>query len=81
MFITVDHGRGDLDESQWTSHGTKIPDAHEIWFAVLAPGVAAKGEMKEGMQLYQKQFAQTIASLMGLTFEAEHPIGEAISTI
>ncbi len=81
LFITVDHGRGDLDKSQWTSHGTKIPDAHEIWFAVLAPGIAAKGEMREGMQLYQKQFAQTIASLMGLTFEAEHPIGEAISTI
>jgi len=81
LFITVDHGRGDLDKSQWTSHGPKIPDAHEIWFAVLAPGVAGKGEIKEGMQLYQKQFAQTIASLLGLTFKAEHPIGEAVHAI
>lgn len=81
IFITVDHGRGDKDKSQWTSHGASISDAHEIWFAVMAPGVVAKGEIKEAMQLYQMQFAQTIASLMGIHFKANHPVGDAIKTL
>ena len=47
----------------------------------MAPGVAGKGEIKTAGQYYQKQFAQTIASLLGVTFVAEHPIGEKIDEI
>jgi hypothetical protein len=47
----------------------------------MGPGIAAKGEIKTPMQLYQKQFAQTMASLLGFTFKAEHPIGERIDAI
>lgn len=79
IFITTDHGRGGINKSQWTDHGQSVPDASEIWFAVLAPGVPAKGEIKAPMQLYQKQFAQTIANLLGFTYLASHPIGEAIN--
>jgi hypothetical protein len=78
LFITTDHGRGDKNKDQWTSHGKSIDEAGEIWFAVMAPNVSAKGEVKESIQLYQKQFSQTIASLLGLTFVADHPIGEKI---
>ncbi len=78
LFITTDHGRGDTIKEQWTTHGEVIPEASEIWFAVIAPAVSAKGEIKESKQIYQKQFSQTIASLLGLTFEANHPVGEKI---
>lgn len=78
LFITVDHGRGDTEKSEWTSHNNKIKDSHQIWFAVMGPGIKAKGELKNELQLYQKQFAQTIAALLGLEFKAEHPIGEKI---
>jgi bisphosphoglycerate-independent phosphoglycerate mutase (AlkP superfamily) len=81
LFVTVDHGRGDKKKTEWTSHGSEIQDAHEIWFALMGPGIAAKGEIKTPMQLYQKQFAQTMASLLGFTFKAEHPIGERIDAI
>ena len=81
LFITVDHGRGDKDKNQWTDHGKDIPDAHEIWFAVMGPGTPAKGEIKSEMQIYQKQFAQTIASLLGLQFTAEHPVANAVEEI
>jgi hypothetical protein len=78
LFITTDHGRGDKNKDQWTTHGKSVDEANEIWFAVMSPNVSAKGEIKESTQIYQNQFAQTMASLLGLIFEANHPIGEKI---
>lgn len=79
LFITVDHGRGDLNKEQWRDHGSEIPGADEIWFAVMGPDISAKGEIKSQMQIYQKQFAQTIASLLGLKFTAAHPVAEKVN--
>jgi bisphosphoglycerate-independent phosphoglycerate mutase (AlkP superfamily) len=79
LLITTDHGRGDKNKKDWTSHGSNIIGANEIWFAVMAPGLPAKGEVKEDVQLYQKQLAQTIAKLLGLSFIAEHPVAEAVN--
>ena len=76
LVLAVDHGRGAGEK--WTSHGRSVPGAHEIWFAVLGPGIPAKGEMKGGSQLFQKQLAQTIASLVGLAYRARHPVAEKI---
>ncbi|MBA4140424.1 MAG: phosphoglyceromutase [Segetibacter sp.] len=81
LLITTDHGRGDKNKKDWTSHGSNITGANEIWFAVMAPGLPAKGEVKQDMQLYQKQMAQTIAKLLGLSFTAEHPVAEAVDEI
>lgn len=81
IFITTDHGRGDAVKTEWTSHGTSIKDASEIWFAVMAPGVTAKGEVKAGQQTYQQQFAQTIASLLGLVYKADHPIAAPVQSV
>jgi hypothetical protein len=47
----------------------------------MGPDTPAKGEIKTEMQIYQKQFAQTIASLLGLTFTAEHPVDEGVSQV
>jgi hypothetical protein len=81
LFITTDHGRGDAIKKEWTSHGNSIKDAYQIWFAVVAPIIPAKGEIKTEMQLYQKQFAQTIAKLLGYTFGADHPVAKEIETV
>ncbi|MEO6870273.1 MAG: hypothetical protein ABI168_11545 [Ginsengibacter sp.] len=81
LFITVDHGRGDKNKSEWTSHGSDIPGADEIWFALMGPDTSVKGEVKSDMQLYQKQFAQTIASLLSLKFSAAHVVAEGVSAI
>jgi len=78
IFITTDHGRGDKKKEEWTSHNNKIEDSHEIWLAVMGPGITAKGEIRTAMQLYQQQFAQTIAKLTGYTFKADHPIADDI---
>lgn len=81
LFITVDHGRGDIKKEEWTSHGSDIADAHEIWFAVMGPGIEPKGEIRKDSQYYQKQFAQTIARLMGYTYKATHPIAQEIKEL
>ncbi len=82
LFITTDHGRGDIDKDKWTSHGSKrVEDSNEIWIAAIGPGLPAKGEVKEELQLFQQQSAQTIASLLGLTYTAEHPVADAVKEI
>ncbi len=81
LFITTDHGRGDIIKKEWTSHNKKIQDANQIWFAVMGPNTSSNGEIKIDVQLYQKQFAQTIAKLMGYTFKANHPIADEIKFV
>jgi hypothetical protein len=54
---------------------------YEIWFTILAPWIISKGEMKAEMQFYQKQFAQTIAKLLGYTFKANHPVAQEVESV
>lgn len=81
LFVTTDHGRGDVVKTEWTSHGNSIKDAYQIWFAAMGPATPSGGEMKTAVQLYQKQFAQTFAKLMGYTFIAAHPVAEEIKSV
>jgi hypothetical protein len=81
LFITVDHGRGDSKKEEWTSHSNKITGANEIWFAVMGPDSPGGGEVKWPMQVYQQQFAQTIARLMGYNYKAAHPIAPSIPQV
>jgi predicted AlkP superfamily pyrophosphatase or phosphodiesterase len=70
LIITSDHGRGN-DAESWKSHGQKIANADQIWFAVLGPDTPATGEMKGESQYYQNQIAKTLAAFLGLNFNAE----------
>jgi hypothetical protein len=81
LFITVDHGRGDNIKTEWRSHNDKILDSHEIWFAVMGPDSKVQGEMKNEVQIYQQQFAQTFAKLMGYIFKPAHPVAEEVKTV
>lgn len=78
LLITTDHGRGGINKDEWTSHNNKIEDSHEIWLAAIGPDSPARGEIKDDIQLYQQQLAQTIAKLMGYTYQARHPIANEI---
>jgi hypothetical protein len=81
IFITTDHGRGDINKDEWTSHGSSIADAYEIWFAAMGPNISPSGEQKNNVQLFQDQFAQTIAKLLGYTYKASHPISPEIKSV
>ncbi|TZF84921.1 LTA synthase family protein [Pedobacter sp. BS3] len=79
LMIVGDHGRGDDD--LWRSHGRKVPHSDEIWFAVMGPQTKPLGEISAPGQLWQNQYAQTIASFLGLKFPSPHIIGEPIKQV
>ena len=81
IFITTDHGRGDINKEEWTSHGSGIADAYQIWFAAMGSNISPSGEQKNNVQLFQDQFAQTIAKLLGVTYKASHPISPEIKSV
>tara|TARA_Y100000310_G_scaffold338145_1_gene427018 strand:- start:4154 stop:4921 length:768 start_codon:yes stop_codon:yes gene_type:complete len=81
MLITTDHGRGTNPKETWKHHGTRIPNAGEIWFAVMGPQTPASGELKSEAQYYQNQVAPTAMMLLGESFDLEgtgKPIAEAV---
>lgn len=79
LLICPDHGRG--EDSKWTSHGSRVPHANETYLMALGPDTPALGEVKSSGQVYQDQFAQTIANLLGFHFTANHPVGEPVKTV
>lgn len=81
LLITCDHGRGDRIKAQWRDHGSNVEGSSETWFAVIGPDTRPLGEVKQPMQLYHKQYAQTIAHLLGFQFACEHEVGPAIEAL
>lgn len=74
ILITTDHGRG---SSSWGAHTSNTEGADETWFIVISP-YTNKGIVNEQKQYYNEQLAQTMANILGFTYEAEHEIAEAI---
>jgi hypothetical protein len=70
LLITTDHGRGDKVKSEWTSHGQKIQDSHEIWFALLGKNIENLGEISENEQIFQKDLIHLIAEKMNVKFKS-----------
>lgn len=77
--ICPDHGRG--IGRQWTSHGSSAAGSGDTWLAVIGPDTPALGEVKTKTRIYQDQFAQTMAHLLGFEFKADHPVGERVITV
>jgi hypothetical protein len=70
ILITTDHGRGDLIKKQWTSHGQKISDSHQIWYALIGSGVEGLGEISKNEQVFQKELIHIVSKLINVNFES-----------
>lgn len=81
LIVTCDHGRGDEIKDQWRDHGKDVKGASEIWMVAIGPDTKPTGEAKGSGQLYQKQMAATIASLLGFTFKPAQGVAEPINNI
>ena len=79
LIICADHGRG--EGAHWTSHGSSAPHSDETFLMVIGPDSRPLGEVKIPGQIYQDQYAQTIANLLGFNFTPSHPVGEAVKSI
>jgi len=78
FIITTDHGRGRCS-SRWSDHGLLVNGSSQTWLVLIGPNIKPLGEMKNEEQLYQKQIAQTIASLLGENFQSNKPVAPAIA--
>ncbi len=81
LIITCDHGRGDLIKDNWREHGDEVPESNQIWLAVMGPDTEPLGEIKTAGQLYQKQFASTIAGFLGFQFTANHTVASPVASV
>lgn len=80
FFIVPDHGRG--TGKQWTSHGSGTPHSNETWFMVMGPGIKPSGEVRTSEQIYQDQYAKTIARLLGFDYDpAGYQAGKIIESV
>jgi hypothetical protein len=77
IIITTDHGRG-RRSGNWNSHGFWVGGSGETWMALLGNGISPAGELKGKEQVYQKQVAATVASLLGVKFTSRHAFGKPI---
>lgn len=78
LVVTVDHGRGKTDHD-WRNHGSKVPGADEIWFAIASPDVQNRGEWHDHPPLFQNQIAATLAAFLGFDYREQNPeAGEAL---
>jgi Type I phosphodiesterase / nucleotide pyrophosphatase len=78
FIITTDHGRG-KNPGTWYKHGILTSGSGETWFAVMGPGISARGEIKNDEQIFQKQMASTIAMLLGEQFQTSKNKSEPIT--
>jgi hypothetical protein len=67
FLITTDHGRGEKPGT-WHTHNFLTRGSGQTWLALLGPGIAPLGERMVPEQLFEKQFAATIAGLLGVGF-------------
>ena len=78
LLITTDHGRGSKTD-QWHKHSFLTKGSGEAWLAIIGPGIKPLGEIKEPQQIFQKQIANSIATVLGVPFLTEHPVAKAIN--
>lgn len=79
LMVLTDHGRG--VGPQWTDHGSGAAGSGETYLMVLGPDSKPLGEVSKPMQIYQDQFAQTIAHLLGFHFAPDHPVGKPVESV
>jgi hypothetical protein len=58
-------------KTQWTSHGQKINDSHQIWYAMIGAGVEPLGEVKSNEQVYQKELIHKLAKIVNVEFSSK----------
>ena len=73
FFITTDHGRGKKSNT-WKLHGPLTAGSDQGWLMQFGPNIQPLGELQTPAELKLNEFAQTIASYLGLDFKAEHRV-------
>ena len=73
FLITTDHGRGKTAK-HWSGHGPFINGSAQTWLALMGPNIKPEGEINASLQIYNRQFAETIANLLNQDFKTRTPL-------
>lgn len=73
LLITTDHGRG-RTPADWRNHGADVAGSNETWIAMISPRMTERGEWRDAPPMTTSQAAATIASWMGVDWNAEYPL-------
>jgi len=57
----------------WRNHGTTVTGADEVWIAFVSPRMSQRGPWRNHAPLSTSQIAATVASWMGVDWNATHP--------
>lgn len=79
LLITTDHGRGSA--KSWGDHGSDVPGADEIWFALYYPQLKSTGEIKTSKTIYLKELSPTLLRLMGIDSKELSPKTEFVKEL
>ncbi|MBK8954558.1 MAG: alkaline phosphatase family protein [Saprospiraceae bacterium] len=79
--ITTDHGRGDLNKREWTSHGKLINGSNFIWIAAIGPDTPGRGEVQNAKRYFQNQAAKSVAKFLGFDYSNREEVGEIIDVL
>jgi 2,3-bisphosphoglycerate-independent phosphoglycerate mutase len=72
LLVTVDHGRGHTPQD-WRNHGAMVPGSDAVWIAFASPRMTRRGVWQNHAPLSTSQVAATIASWMGVDWNATRP--------
>jgi len=72
LLITTDHGRG-RTAADWRNHGADVVGAEDVWIAFASPRMSQRGPWRDAPTLSTSQVAATLASWMGVDWNADHP--------
>ncbi len=72
LLITTDHGRG-RTPADWRNHSATVAGAEDVWIALVSPRMTKRGSWRDAPPLSTSQIAATIASWMGVDWNADHP--------
>jgi len=72
LLVTTDHGRGRTPQD-WRDHGSRAPGSEDVWMAFVSPRMTRRGDWRGGPPLSTSQIAATLASWLGIDWNADHP--------
>jgi hypothetical protein len=72
IIIATDHGRGKT-AADWRDHGPAVVGSEEVWLAFVSPRMAQRGEWRRHPPLTNSQVAATLASWVGVDWNALRP--------
>ena len=74
LFVSVDHGRGELPLETWRYHGEEIAGSEAVWIAAMGPNISNSGLINTGSECVGSNgIAATLLKILGEDYMKLNP--------